>query len=98
MNNQKPLKDVVSKRLLRNAAIALIVLIVFFCFPNLVTGDCGHDHGDGHHHHHHHHQHEHIEEPASFKWSRAANEEVPHEHEHEHHAEETNKVVPGKLE
>lgn len=95
MNNQKPLKDVVSKRLLRNAAIALIVVIVFFCFPNLVTGDCGHDHGDGHHHHHHHHEHDHIEEPASFKWSRAANEKVSHEHEHEHHTEETNKVAPG---
>lgn len=78
MNNQKPLKDVVISRILRNIAIAAIIAIIFFCFPAYVSGDCGHEHGDPGPHHH-----DHIEEPASFKWTRQANEEHLH-HEHEH--------------
>lgn len=87
MNKQKSLQSVVTSRLVRNVAIALILLIVFFCFPNFVSGDCGHDHSHDNGHHH-----EHIEEPANFKWTREANEGHSHshhepEHEHEHHHE-----------
>lgn len=88
--HKQQLPGLVNKRLMRNVALALVAVIVFFCFPNLVSGDCGHDHGVGHGHHHHHHDHEHISEPASFKWSREANEE------HSHHSEQPVKNVPGK--
>lgn len=106
MNNQKPLKDVVISRLLRNISIALIVAIVFFCLPKAASADCGHDHGHDHGNGHHH---EHIEEPASFKWSREANQEHSHDehthkhgqhhqHEHTHHTGETNQIDRGKYE
>lgn len=86
--DQKTIKNVAMGRLLRNIALILIAVIVFSCFPNLVSGECshGHDHDHDHHHHHHHHDHEHVVEPASFKWSREANEvHSHHEHEHAHH-------------
>lgn len=83
--------------LLRNLAIGVAILIVFFSLPSFCTGDCGHAHDHMHaddpHHVHHHHHDDLIEEPASFKWSKAANEgldsaedhSASHEHGHHHH-------------
>lgn len=68
-------------KILRRAAIGLAFLIVFLSLPSLCFG-----HGPGHDHDHHHH-----EEPASFKWSRQANEvyeEEVHHHHHHHHSHE----------
>lgn len=62
----------------RNCAIGLALFIVFMSLPSLCAGH-GHDHDHDHHHHH--------AEPASFKWSREANElyeEELHHHDHGH--------------
>ncbi|KAJ6648364.1 Protein catecholamines up [Pseudolycoriella hygida] len=64
-------KDVETKTFFRNLAIVIIVFVVFFTLPSL----CG-AHGSQHHGHSH-------DEPASFKYSRQANEEHHHSH-HDH--------------
>ncbi len=71
--------DAKSKTFFRNLAIGIIVLLVFFTLPNL----CG-AHGNHDHHGHSH------DEPASFKYSKQANEELlreehDHHHDHDHH-------------
>lgn len=111
MNDKTTLKNVSDRetsRFLRNVAIGLAVVIVFLSLPNLCSSDCGHDHG---HHDHEHHDHEHIDEPASFKWTRQANEAERlhheqtedhkhghghHHHEHAHHTEPNKKVAQGQ--
>lgn len=60
------------KTFFRNLAVVIIVVLVFFTLPSL----CG-AHGD--------HDHSH-DEPASFKYSRQANEKIlREEHHHNHH-------------
>lgn len=69
--------DVQRKTFFRNLAIVIIVFVVFFTLPNL----CG-AHGDHDHHGHSH------DEPASFKYSKQANEELlkeEHHHTHDDH-------------
>lgn len=68
--------DAKRKTFFRNLALAIIVFLVFFTLPNL----CG-AHGS-HQHDHHGHSHD---EPASFKYSRQANEEILKKEEHHHH-------------
>lgn len=87
---------------LRNLAIGLTVLIVFLSLPNYCSGDCGHANHDHEHHHHH------VDEPASFKWSRQANEvhdagdhhhhpdDSHHHHEHKHHHHSTEEKIIKK--
>lgn len=80
---------------LRNLAIGIAILIVFLSLPGFCTGDCGHSHDNhqAHDPHHHHHHDGYVEEPASYKWSRAANEALDssesnsasHEHQHNDH-------------
>lgn len=62
----------------RKLAIGAIIFIVLLSLPKYCSGDCGHSHDDPHHHHHH------VDEPASFKWSKQANE-AEHLHDHHHH-------------
>lgn len=92
----KNVADHETSNLLRSLAIGVIILIVFLSLPNFCTGH-SHDHDDHHHHH------EHDNEPASFKWSRQANEgfeeRVQHEphshgHDHHHHAHESHTHEP----
>ncbi|XP_015113770.1 protein catecholamines up [Diachasma alloeum] len=66
-------------------ALAAIVLIIFLDFPALCQSQ-GHHHPDDHHHDHDHHD----DVPASFKYSRQANENFegvkpPHDHHHHDH-------------
>lgn len=84
------------KHFFRNVAIGVVLVMVFFSLPKLCVGHGAHDHDHDHHHH---------EEPASFKWSQAANEryQAPDHHGHAHahadshaHAHSHNKVEPGK--
>jgi len=80
---------------LRNIAIGITILIVFLSLPGFCWGDCTGGCGQSHDHHHINHIHDHIhhdeyvEEPPSFKWTRAANEGFDSEedisHEHHHH-------------
>lgn len=58
----------------RNVALGMVVLIVFLSLPNLCTG-----------HDHHGHSHD---QPASFKYSREANEHFLKEQEQHHHHDE----------
>lgn len=77
----------------RTIAIGAIVVIVFLSLPHLCSADCGHSHDHHDHEHHHHHQ-----EPASFKWSKQANEahevnshhHTEHLHGHDHHSHDHN--------
>lgn len=67
--------DAKKTKFFRNLAVAVIVLVVFFTLPSL----CG---AHGNHHGHSH------DEPASFKYSKQANEEIlnaEHHHDHDHH-------------
>lgn len=74
---------------LRNVALGLILCLVFLSLPSLCGG---HSH-DGSDHHGHSH-----DEPASFKYSRQANEEIlkkkdahtGHGHENDHHHQQHN--------
>lgn len=78
-----------SNQFWRTIAIGAFVLIAFLSLPQLCSADCGHSHG--HHHHDHDHHHHHHEEPASFKWTKQANEayeDDSHHHHHHHHGEE----------
>ncbi|KAG8034527.1 hypothetical protein G9C98_007603 [Cotesia typhae] len=63
-------------------ALGLFVFIILMDFPLMCQGHDGHDH------HHHHHDHDHHE-PASFKYSQAANSNFKpppvHDYHHEHH-------------
>lgn len=89
--------DYQKSNILRNLAIGIVILIVFLSLPGFCVGDCGHSHNnhvnDPHHHHHHD---DYVEEPASYKWSKQANEGVnsaedssaSHEHDHHHHHED----------
>lgn len=74
-----------SNQFWRTIAIGAFVVIAFLSLPQLCSADCGHSHD--HHDHHHHH-----EEPASFKWSKQANEAIEgdsdHHQHHHHHGEE----------
>lgn len=58
-------------------ALTVFVLIILFDLPVLCRG---HDH----HHHHHDHDHDHNE-PASFKYSKEANEHLTQPHSHHDH-------------
>lgn len=91
-NKAKTVSDHESNQLLRSIAIGAIIFIVFLSLPKLCSADCGHshehhhhDHDHGHHHDDHDHGHHHHEEPASFKWSRQANEAYEDEHNHQGH-------------
>lgn len=78
----KNLSDHESNAFWRSIAIGAIILIVFLSLPHLCSACDGHDH----HHHGHDHHHHHHEEPASFKWSKQANEAYEdHQHHHHHH-------------
>uniref|UniRef100_A0A146KU79 Zinc transporter SLC39A7 n=2 Tax=Lygus hesperus TaxID=30085 RepID=A0A146KU79_LYGHE len=57
--------------LLHAAVVVCFMLLLFFSFPSLVTGQ-GHGHSHGHGHAH--------EEPPSFKYSQQANAQVPPPH------------------
>lgn len=90
-NKSKNVSDHESNQLWRSIAIGAIIFIVFLSLPKLCSADCGHSHE--HHHHDHDHGHHH-DEPASFKWSRQANEASEkehnthgHHHNHHHHGE-----------
>lgn len=79
--NKEPVNvnDAKRKTFFRNCAVAIIVFVVFFTLPSL----CG-AHGNNHHGHSH-------DEPASFKYSKQANEELlreEHHHGHHHHGHE----------
>lgn len=83
------LKRPSSSKWLRNVALAAIVLLVFLQLPSLCTGCDGHVHHHHHHHHDHDHHDHHDEMPASFKYSREANEQplppVRRGHGHDDH-------------
>lgn len=69
----KKVSDHESNQFWRTIAIGAIVVIVFLSLPHLCSADCGHSHD-----HHH-------DEPASFKWTKQANEGYEdHHHHHEH--------------
>lgn len=84
----KRISDHESNHLLRSLAIGAIILIVFLSLPHFCSAECGHshDHHDHHHHHDHDHDHDHghHDEPASFKWTKKANE-IYEEEQHHHH-------------
>lgn len=65
-----------SKKVIGRIALGLFVLLIFLNFPWICQGHGGHSHDD----------HEHSHEPASFKYSKTANEEHAHStHSHDHH-------------
>lgn len=81
-----------TNQMLRCVCIGIITLILFLSLPQMCSSCNGHGH-HGHDHHHHDHDDHHHNEPASFKWSRAANEQPDshhhhvddHNHHHGHH-------------
>lgn len=87
----KNVSDHETNQFWRMVAIGAIILILFLSLPPLCSADCGHSHDSpDHHHHHHDHDHDHghhhhHEEPASFKWSKQANEVYEEEEVHSHH-------------
>lgn len=69
--------DAKRKTFFRNLAVVIIVFVVFFTLPSL----CGaHEHDHDHDHHGHSH-----DQPASFKYSKQANEQLLREEHHDHH-------------
>ncbi|XP_011304359.1 protein catecholamines up [Fopius arisanus] len=69
-------------------AVAAIILIIFLNLP-LICESQGHHHHEGHHHHDDHDHHDHPHEPASFKYSRQANDpSIKNPHENHHHDHE----------
>lgn len=81
---QHVIADTKFSTILRNIALGVIVLLVFMSLPGLCRSHQGHHHHD--------------DEPASFKWSRQANEDFDtdavapapgvkcnHGHDHDHH-------------
>jgi len=71
MDNLK--RPFISKSLVANACLGIILVLIFLDFPSLCQSHGGHDH-DHHHHDFHHHEDHHHDERPSFKYSREANE------------------------
>lgn len=87
-NKIKNVSDHNSTQFWRSVAIGAIILIMFLSLPHLCAADCSHSHHPHDHDHHHH------KEPASFKWSKEANDvhedhqHNNHDHQHHHHGED----------
>ncbi|KAE8739030.1 hypothetical protein FOCC_FOCC015475 [Frankliniella occidentalis] len=65
----------ITKQFLVNFCLGVLCVLIFLSFPTIVKSH-GHSHGDHDHDHHDLHHHHHPDEKPSFKYSRAANEEL----------------------